>query len=58
MRRTRRHANQPGLLLKSYSSTGQARMAKSHSRSPSGVECSGASSLPIARIGRLKASGC
>ena len=31
---------------------------EAHSRSPSGAEGSGASSLPIARIGRLKASGC
>src|SRR6202035_5809217 len=31
---------------------------EAHSRSPSGAGCSGASSLPIARIDRLKASGC
>ena len=31
---------------------------EAHSSSPSGRDCSGTSSLPIAQIGRLKASGC
>jgi hypothetical protein len=51
-----RHANQPGLLLQRYSKPGEDREARP--RSPSGGEGSGASSLPIARIGRLKASDC
>src|SRR2546421_100493 len=41
-RMTRRHANQPGLLLKRYSSTNQARMAKPISGPPSGAGCSDA----------------
>jgi hypothetical protein len=35
-RRTRRQANQPGLLLKRYSSTSQAKMANPIRVSPSG----------------------
>ena len=47
-----------GALAEQVQQRQPAQQVESHRHSPSGAGCSGASSLPTTRVGRLKASGC